>query len=138
MPTNFWESLRGYDKWPETEATVESSSYSDRVTTFDYNTESASGLPRPETTTVNQSTSVITWKDASGNTYRNQFTVTRPSPLFEKYAGDKLPIRYNPANPRDFYIRELRQGEMSSMLKMAGSVILALAAAVYWYMRHIH
>ena len=87
---------------------------------------------------MNQSTSVITWNDESGNLYRSQYTVTKPSPLFEMYGGEKLPIRYNPANPRDFCIRELRQGEMSSTLKKALSVILAIAAAVYFYLRHIN
>src|ERR1035441_8704782 len=103
MLIEFWESLCGYDKWTPTEATVESSNYSDRVVTYGYNTQSVDGLTRPETTTVNQSTSVITWTDESGKLYRSQYTVTKPSPLFEMYGGEKVPIRYNPANPSDFY-----------------------------------
>jgi hypothetical protein len=86
---------------------------------------------------VDQSTSVITWNDKSGNLYRSQFTVTNPSPLFEMYGGEKLAIRYDPANPRDFYLRELRQGEMFSMLKKVLGTILAIAAGVYLYLRHI-
>jgi hypothetical protein len=138
MLIEFWESLCGYDKWTPAEATVESSNYSDRVVTYGYNTQSVDGMTRPETTTVNQSTSVITWADESGRQYRSQYTVTKPSPLFEMYGGEKLAIRYNPANPRDFYLRELRQGEMVSTLKKILYFILAVAAGVYWYLRHIN
>lgn len=138
MLIEFWESLCGYDKWTPTEATVESSNYSDREVTYAYDSQSADGLPRPETTTVNLSTSVITWKDGSGNLYRSQYTVTKPSPLYEMYGGEKLQIRYNPANPRDFYLRELRQGEMSSMLKKVLYAILAIGAGIYLYLRHLN
>ena len=138
MLIEFWESLCGYDKWTPTEATVESSNYSDRVVTYGYNTQSVDGLTRPETTTVNQSTSVITWTDESGKLYRSQYTVTKPSPLFEMYGGEKVPIRYNPANPSDFYLRELRQGEMVSMLRKVLYLIVAVAAGVYWYLKHMN
>jgi hypothetical protein len=137
MLIELWESLCGYDKWTPTEATVESSNYSDREVIYAYDTQSPDGSARPETTTVSQSTSVITWKDDSGKEYRNQYTVTSPSPLYEMYGGEKLQIRYNPANPREFYLRELRQGEMFSMIKKAIGVILAIAAGAYWYFWHI-
>lgn len=137
MLIELWESLCGYDKWTPTEATVESSNYSDREVTYGYDTR-PDGVTRPETTTVSQSTSVITWNDESGRQYRSQYTVTKPSPLFEMYGGEKLAIRYNPANPRDFYLRELRQGEMVSMLRKMLYFILAVAAGVYWYLRHIN
>ncbi len=138
MFMELWESLCGYDKWTPTEATVESSNYSDREVIDGYNTQAVDGLTRPETTTVSRSTSLITWTDESGKLYKSQYTVTKPSPLFEMYGGEKLAIRYNPANPRDFYLRELRQGEMYSMFRKVLYVILAVAAGIYWYMRHMN
>jgi hypothetical protein len=90
-------------------------------------------MTRPETTTVSEVTTVITWTDTSGKLYKSQYTVTQPSRLFGMYGGEILAIRYNPANPHDFYLRELRQGEMYSMLKKVLYAIVAIAAGVYWF-----
>jgi hypothetical protein len=134
MLIEFWESLCGYDKWTPTNATVESSNYVDvKVKSWD---NSRDGMERPETT-VSQVTSVITWTDEAKKLYRSQYTVTEPSQLFGKYSGDTVPIRYNPANPHDFYLRELREFEMYSMLKKVLLVIVGIAISIYLLLRHM-
>lgn len=135
MLIEFWESLYGYDKWTPTEATVESSNYSHTDVTG-YDRRTVDGTTTTETTRVNNVTTVITWADSSGKLYQSQYTVTEPSPLFGMYGGEKLAIRYNPANPHDFYLRELRQGQLYSVLKMVLYAIVAMAAGVYWFTRH--
>jgi hypothetical protein len=57
--------------------------------------------------------------------------VTRPSPLFELYGGEKLAIRYNPANPKDFYLRELGQNEMQAVVrKILWGIALIVGSAI--------
>lgn len=135
MLIEFWESLCGYDKWTQTEATVESSNYVDvKVKSWD---NSRSGMEQPDTT-VSQVTTVITWTDSSKKLYKSQFTVTEPSPLFGKYSGDTVPIRYNPANPHEFYLRELREFEMNSALKKVLWVLVGIAVSIYLLLRRLN
>ena len=138
MLIEFWESLCGYDKWTPAVATVESSNFADEKVRFGYKARAARSpeqLPMSETT-LSRVTCVITWNDQSGKLYRGQYSVTPPSPIFGMYGGEKLPIRYNPANPQNFYLRELRKNEMYWMFKKVLYGLGLIAAGVYWYFRY--
>jgi hypothetical protein len=127
MLIEFWESLCGYDKWTPTEATVQSADFSDVDVDRGFTESIVDGRVENVTTTEIRSTNVITWTDAAGNLYRSGYTVTSPSPLFGLYGGEKLAIRYNPANPKDFYLRELSQNQMQAV---AGKVLWAIVLIV--------
>jgi len=129
MLIEFWEMMRGYDQWTSAEATVQSAGFAD-VEEFHGFTESIlDGRAKRVTSTESQSTLAITWSDDAGNLYRSQCTVTQPSPLFGLYGGEKLAIRYNPANPKDFYLRELSQNEIEGVARKIGWVILLIVGS---------
>jgi hypothetical protein len=47
------------------------------------------------------------------------------------YGGEKLAIRYNPANPKDFYLRELGQNQMQVVArKVLWAIILTVGGAI--------
>jgi hypothetical protein len=131
MLIEFWEMLRGYDQWTPAEATVQSADFADVDVMHGFTESTVDGRAKSVTTTESRSTSVITWSDDAGNLYRSQYTVTRPSPLFELYGGEKLAIRYNPANPKDFYLRELGQNEMQAVVrKILWGIALIVGSAI--------
>ena len=101
MLIEIWERLRGCDKWTQTEATIKSSDLEEvEVGSFRYNRFSHS-----EKVDEWQSTSVLAWTDASGKSHTAEYAVSEDSPLFQLCDGQTVPIRYNPANPEQFYLR---------------------------------
>jgi hypothetical protein len=94
MLIEIWEKLRGYDRWVEAETTV----------------ESTKGLSYPvEGGTVELSADVLLWTDADGGRHRAAFTVPETSPLYQLVRNSTTTIRYNPADPEQYYLRELLQ-----------------------------
>ncbi len=106
MLIEIWEHLRGYDKWVEAEATIESAQLIDRLTR----------RPKPPwwrwlsyvDLLVNpwQANCAIAWTDAGGARYLGSYAVCEKDPLFQKYEGQRVSIRYNPANPEQYYLLE--------------------------------
>jgi hypothetical protein len=92
MLIEFWERLRGYDKWIEAEATIESS----QVGSLDFRTE-----------VVSISKDLLKWVDREGQPHWGSFEALESSPLFQSVEGSKILIRYDPANPNRYYLREL-------------------------------
>ena len=94
MLIELWEKLRGYDKWVETEATVE---------------ETAVEEFHVRGGNFSESSDVLRWTDLQENRHRTGITINDDSPLFQVVRGSSIRIRYNPADPEQFYIRELLQ-----------------------------
>jgi hypothetical protein len=92
MLIEFWERLRGYDKWVETQATVESS-----------RTENIP-IRGGE---IHQNDDVLLWTDSNGERHRAYFEVQGDSSLYELDPDSKITIRYNPADPEQYCLREL-------------------------------
>ena len=110
MLIELWEKLRGYDKWVETTATVESSE------------ESTYQVKGGE---VSESSDVLMWTDGQQTRHRTSFTVDEDSPLYQLVDGSTIQIRYNPADPEENYIRELLQTRVRAAGKLfTGAVIL--------------
>lgn len=113
MWIEFWEKLRGYDKWTETQALVQA--------------PAAAGPPRNESD--NQSAwdgDLLVWIDQHGNRRSAAFVVPDDCTLYQKVAGDALNIRYNPRNPDRFYLRQLhlvRIRTTAKRLLIAASII---------------
>ncbi len=98
MLIEIWERLRGYDKWIQTQAKIESSDIS-KVNVVTENGKVAN--------THRYAGDRLTWIDARGNKQHSTFTVDEQSPLYQYIDGESLPIRYDPAHPDHFYNRDL-------------------------------
>jgi hypothetical protein len=120
MLIELWESLCGYDKWIETDATIASSSL-----------EEVRRKERSWGTYVNYgSADVLIWTDANGREHRAFFRVPQSSPVYKLLGGDTIPIRYNPARPDQFYMRELLQTRANTLAKRILVPLVLIAAGV--------
>jgi hypothetical protein len=133
-----WERLRGYDKWIQTEATIKSSQLDEvevaRVRTSRYGDD--------EPIMEWQSTCSLAWTDNTGRTRTADYEVSESSSLFQLYDGQTETIRYNPANPDEYYIRDLLRDKVVSTLKWKVGPARGVAGllAVYFFsawLRHI-
>ena len=117
MLIEIWERLRGYDKWVETQAKIESSDptiYQSRG--HDYS----------------HSDDVIVWTDTAGDKHRAPFTVQVDSPLFQLVQDSKISIRYNPVDPEEFYFRELLQTRVRRVVSTTAVAALTIAAMAFF------
>jgi hypothetical protein len=117
MLIEIWERLRGYDKWIETEATIESSHLDEVIAGA-----TRSGKPIYEW----QGNEEISWVDKDGVQQCEPLAVSENSPVFQMYEGNPLVIRYNPDSPSDFYVRE----QLRYQLKIGMRVFAAILVAV--------
>lgn len=101
-----WERLRGYDKWTEAKATVQSSKVVDRLA-IGRNKKGIWFVLLSYPWGAWQSNCEIGWTDASGVSHTGRYTVTENSSLFQEYEGQRVSIRYNPLSPGEFYLRDL-------------------------------
>lgn len=120
MIIEFWERLRGYDKWVETHATIASASTEEKV-----RSERSWG-----TTYSYSAGDVLIWNDANGRQQRAFFSVPAGSSLYKLLGGDSIAIRYNPAQPDQFYLRELLQTRMNTLAKRVLVPLVLIAAGV--------
>jgi hypothetical protein len=126
MLIEIWERLRGYDKWIETEAEVESSKVSETLDSESGNVTYGSG-------------EVLVWADQQGENQRAYFTVPDDSPLYQFVGGESIPIRYNPAEPDEYYLRELVETRIHTIAKrvVIPLVLICFYALFAWLgMRH--
>jgi hypothetical protein len=119
MFLEIWERLRGYDKWVETQATIESSD----VTATPYTTRSGRAVGY-----TYDAGDVITWSDASGEKQYATFEADEGSPLFQLVGGESVTIRYDPAHPDQFYYRELLRSRVRYACK--GILVLLVVAGI--------
>ncbi|HME59422.1 MAG TPA: DUF3592 domain-containing protein [Terracidiphilus sp.] len=107
MLIEIWEYLRGYDKWIQTEAKIESSNL-EKVKAYDINGNQ---------TTISESDDKLVWTDKMGQRQSAEFCVPDDSPLYQFIGGEKVTIRYNPANPKEFYYRDLLRTKVHTAFK---------------------
>ena len=118
MLIEFWERLRGYDKWVRTDAVIcrsgfEETEHKGRYSTY-YTTEAGD---------------VIEWTDQTGEKQYADFNAPEGSKLFQLTKGDAVEIRYNPAKPDDFYYRDLVK--MKVRQAAVGALVVILVAGFY-------
>jgi hypothetical protein len=123
MLIEIWERLRGYDKWAETEGTVELSepTYYESID-HDYS----------------RSDDVIVWTGGAGEKHRAPFSVQVDSPLFQLVQDSTIGIRCDPADPEEYYLRELLKSRVRKVLSSAVVAALMIAALVFfgWLRTH--
>jgi len=92
MLIEIWERLRGYHKWTESQATIESANVEKTAIT---------GSADPVRYT-SASANTLAWNDQTGQKHSAKFVLSEDSPLFSLKQGDAVTIRYNPARPDRF------------------------------------
>ncbi len=137
MLIEIWERLRGYDKWIQTEATILSSKLTKPGVVLSDNGRFAKLLEPWQW----HLTCTIGWNDALRNPYTACYTVGELSALYQLYNGQNVIIRYNPASPEDYYLRDLLINKTSSTIKEMPRFAY-FAFILYWIAhelwRHFH
>jgi hypothetical protein len=123
MMIEIWEHLRGYDKWPRTEATIKSSDLAE----VEIGRVRYSSFSRAEPIDEWKSANVLTWSDATGSVHEAEYTVAEDSPLFQLYDGQTISIRYDPLNPNQFYLRGVTSSKIHTWFKQTLIVMGDLA-----------
>jgi Protein of unknown function (DUF3592) len=123
MLIEIWERLRGYDKWVQTEATVESSSI-----------EKTPQLSRGASVSYAYSSGdVLVWIDRQGAKQYADFNVPEGSVLYQLIGGERVQIRYNPNEPEKYYFPELLKSRVRAVvngIKVAFLLLLLPLLAV--------
>jgi hypothetical protein len=122
MLTEIRNRLHGYDKWIQTDATILSSELAEPDAGLECNEKRSN----PGSPFQWHSTCTIGWTDVSGITHKGSYTISELSPLFQLYEGQIVPIRYNPACPGEYYLRELCIYKATSTIK--GMLLIAFFA----------
>lgn len=125
MLIELWESLRGYNKWIPTSATVQSSALS-----ADAFGTSSGDRSKSERVVAWQSTCRIVWQDQQHNQHSGTFEAFEESPLYQLCDGDKVSIRFNPDKPAQFYLPGLLQSKLARTWKLAVFAVLALVVLI--------
>jgi hypothetical protein len=117
MLIELWEKLRGYDKWVEADAKIDSSdvertSHVDRGGNVSYTYASGDQ---------------IVWTDSRGEKQYADFTVDDESPLYQLVGGEKVKIRYNPQRPEQFYFRDLLKSRIRRFFQLTLYTLLFFA-----------
>ncbi len=113
MLIEFWEKLRGYDKWVETQATVAELKIQKGEVGFKADCK-------------------IEW-DGSGKKQTASFQADEESPLYQLSEGDQFSIRVNPHRPGEFYSRALIASDALAARKaiLWGIMIILVATAFF-------
>jgi hypothetical protein len=117
-----WERLRGYDKWVAAVATVQSTSLS-RV---DVGTEKSKS-PMPVGW---ESISKISWRDMNQIEHTAEFRAYEESPLYQLIEGDEVRIKYDPANPSEFYLPGLIRSRLARAWKLTLYTLLMMMLGI--------
>ena len=123
MLLEYWEQLRGYDKWVQTQATIERSDVtkspvadrSGHVVGYTYDAGD-----------------VIRWTDQNGENQYATFEVEETSPLFQLIDGETVSIRYDPAHPDRFYYRDLLRSRVQSACRTIVGTICVLGLLIFF------
>lgn len=133
MLAKIWERLRGYDKWIETEATVQSSQV---------RAKSHVGRDGSVSYTYDSGVDLI-WTDAQGQRRSAAFAVDDQSPLYQLVGGESVTVRYDPGRPDRFYFRELLFSRVNFCIRMAlyvlllaGFLLLLISLNIYTHTHH--
>ena len=120
MMIEIWERMRGYHQWTEAQAVIDSANI---------NKEPIQGS---STLFITTSADTLAWTDQAGRQHSAKFTVPDDSPLFKRAAGETVTIRFNPADPDRFYLRDLLRTQVHAIfVKVLVWTCVALIVIVY-------
>ncbi|MGB8099546.1 MAG: DUF3592 domain-containing protein [Terracidiphilus sp.] len=121
MILELYERLRGYDKWVETQAKVESSDVDKSPVTNRFGQVVSYRYSAGD---------ILTWVDSHGENQYANFDVGENSPLYQLLGGESVTIRYDPASPDRFYYRDLLKTRVNSVLRTTLAVLIVLACVI--------
>jgi hypothetical protein len=123
MLIEIWERWRGYDKWVETEAKIESSEIHETDIKNQYGQTMVKDYDAGD---------LITWLDARGEKHQSKFTVDEVSPLYQLVDGQTFTIRYDPEHPERFYHPDVLRSQAKA-LAWATLILLGGISFVVWF-----
>jgi hypothetical protein len=97
MLVEFWERLRGYDKWPCAEA---------KITTAKVKRTAHNGRDGSVSFSY-ASADRLEWIDFHGQKQSAEFKIHDDSPLYQFIGRETVALRYDPGNSHRFYFPEL-------------------------------
>jgi len=125
MLIEWWERLRGYDKWTPAVATVQSTELS-RVGEIGHdNSKSALALGW-------ESVCTIRWQDQNQNEQTAVFRAYEESPLYQLCEGDKVNIRFNPAMPSEYFLPGLVQSGLTRNWRLTVYTLMLIVLGVFF------
>jgi len=136
MLIDVWERLHGYDKWFQTEATIQSSELAEIEIAGLASTRTAQVRPTNPSAVEWRSTCALAWNDAAGHRQTSAFEVSDNSPLFQLYEGQRIAIRYNPTNPGEFYLPGVLKSRVMSGIKWTVVTVLTFAVILFIFLLH--
>jgi len=130
MLLEIWESLRGYDKWVRTDATVKTSELAQQWIAA---SPSEKGEQKPRGAAIKEwrSTCTLAWADGANREHTAQFEVSDNSPLFQLYEGMIVSIRYDPNNPAEFYLPGVMKSRVVSGVKWTALFLFWTGVALF-------
>ena len=130
MFIEWWEQIRGFDRWPEVPATIESTrTYGPAATGSGTDFAIRSPVFRKDVLLERMS---ITYATVDGVRQTKRIWLPACPLLLSLAPGDHFYLRYSPGNPSRLYIRERTQGNFVMILSLA---VLGLFAAYVAYFR---
>ncbi len=123
MLIEIWEHLRGYDNWTKAVATVQSAKLS-RVGQLG-NDES-----KPPVALGWESVCKIRWEDQNRVERTAIFQAYEESPLYQLVEGNTVDIRFNPANPSEYYLRGLMESGVIRTCRLAIYAVMIIVLAI--------
>jgi hypothetical protein len=120
MLIEWWEHLRGYDRWTPAVATVQTTTLS-RVGEIKSKPPQALGW---------ESICRIRWRDQNQTEHTAVFQAFEESPLYQLCEGDMLDIRFNPASPSEYYLPGLIQSTLTRTWKLTVYTLMFIVLGV--------
>ena len=127
MLIELWEHFRGYDKWIETDAKVESA----KLVEVDLYGNKLRHKKKQGNRFGWRSECQISWLDEKGNRREGSLAADEESSLYQLCEGDTFKVRFDPKNSACFYARGLLESNVTRARKrVVWSVVMALGAVV--------
>jgi len=123
MLVELWERLHGYDKWTPAVATVQSTELS-RVG------EIGDDKSKPPVALGWESVCKIRWKDQNQIERTAVFQTYEESPLYQLVEGNSVHIRFNPANPSEYYLPGLTQSGLIRTWKLTIYAVMLIVVGI--------
>jgi hypothetical protein len=120
MLVEVWEWLRGYHKWTEVEAKVQ-------FLKEDLTCRDASGK---EVQYSSAKGDRLIWRDVRGVAHHVDFQLPENSAKYRFADGEAATLRYNPANPEQYYVRKLLKIKVHRFFAAAATVITVAAMVI--------
>lgn len=124
MLIEIWERLRGYCKWVQVEATIESSNM-EETPHFDQSGHVSYSYASSDN---------LVWTDRQGQRRSAYISIPDDSPLYQFIGGETVSIRYDPAKPDQFYFRDLMRTRLHTLFQrtIASLIFIGIFLLLSW------